>query len=117
MPLSEDEKRILGEIEATLTATDPGLAELSETSVYRHAAHMLRWAILGLVGSLILLVLTFTQALWLGVLGFFGMLISALVIARCLERMGKAGINSLRRSIPDLKGATSFRDRFHRHNE
>ena len=71
MPLSEEEQRILREIEANLTATDPALVQqVSETTLYRHAARNIRWAILGFIAGLVLLVLTFTQVLLLGVVGY-----------------------------------------------
>ena len=93
MPLSDDEQRILREIEANLTATDPQLVQqVSETTLYRHATRNIRWAALGFVVGLVLLVLTFTQVLLLGVVGFLGMLISLLVIERNARAMGKAGI-------------------------
>ena len=42
MPLSEDEQRILQEIEQQLYASDPELArEVSSTTVYRHAGRNL----------------------------------------------------------------------------
>ena len=100
MPLSEDEQRILKEIEANLTATDPRLAQqVSETTLYRHAARAIKWAILGLVAGLVLLVLTFAERLWLGVVGFLIMLACSLVIERNVRKMGKAGFESLTSSM------------------
>ena len=44
MPLSEDEQRILREIEANLSVTDPKLVQqVSDTTLYRHAARMIKW--------------------------------------------------------------------------
>ena len=58
MPLSEEEQKILKEIEAQLNATDPALVEqVSRTTLYRHSARMIRWAALGFLGGLVLLVL------------------------------------------------------------
>ena len=43
MPLSEDEQRILKEIEANLNETDPRLVqEVSETTLYRHSARAIK---------------------------------------------------------------------------
>ena len=57
MPLSEEELRILQEIEANLTATDPALVQqVSETTLYRHAARSIKWAVFGFVAGLVLLV-------------------------------------------------------------
>ena len=74
MPLSEEELRILQEIEANLTATDPALVQqVSETTLYRHAARSIKWAIFGFVAGLVLLVATFTKVLVLGFVGFLVM--------------------------------------------
>ena len=82
MPLSEDEQRILSEIEANLTATDPALVQqVSETTLYRHAARMIRWAAVGFVAGLVLLVLTLSTT-WLAIVGFLVMLGCSLVIER-----------------------------------
>ena len=53
MPLSDEEQKILKEIEAQLNATDPGLVEqVSRTTLYRHAARMIRWSALGVLAGL-----------------------------------------------------------------
>ena len=68
MPLSEDEQRILKEIEANLNETDPRLVqEVSETTLYRHSARAIKWAVFGFVAGLALLLFTFTRVLLLGV--------------------------------------------------
>ena len=96
MPLSEDEQRILQEIEANLSATDPKLVQqVSDTTLYRHAARMIKWSILGFVAGLVLLVMTFTQVLLLGVAGFLIMLFCLLVIERNVRKIGRAGLESL----------------------
>ena len=47
MPLSEDEERILLEIEESLYESDPELArEVSETTVYTKSLKNLKWSIL-----------------------------------------------------------------------
>jgi hypothetical protein len=96
MPLSEEELRILQEIEANLTATDPALVQqVSETTLYRHAARSIKWAIFGFVAGLVLLVATFTSVLVLGFIGFLVMLACLLVIERNARKLGKAGLQSL----------------------
>ena len=53
MPLSEDEQRILREIEENLSATDPKLVQqVSDTTLYRHAARVIKWSVVGFVGGL-----------------------------------------------------------------
>ena len=47
MPLSEDEERILLEIEENLYESDPELArEVSETTVYTKSLKNLKWSVL-----------------------------------------------------------------------
>ena len=96
MPLSEDEQRILREIEANLSVTDPKLVQqVSDTTLYRHSARLIKWSVLGFVGGLVLLVTTFTSVLALGVLGFLIMLFCLLVIERNVRKIGRAGFESL----------------------
>lgn len=67
MPLSEDEERILLEIEESLYESDPELArEVSETTVYTKSLKNLKWSILvfflGVVSMLITLSISFVVA-------------------------------------------------------
>jgi len=92
VPLSEDEQRILSEIEQHLYASDPQLVrEVSQTTVYRHAGRNLKWAALGFVVGLVFMVLTFTTSIVLAFAGFLGMLASAIFFERNLRKMGRAG--------------------------
>ena len=108
MPLSEDEQRILSEIEANLSVTDPKLVQqVSDTTLYRHAARMIKLAVFGLVAGLVLLVLTFTSVLALAVVGFLVMLFCLLVIERNVRKVGRAGLESIAGTLGGgtLKGA------------
>jgi DUF3040 family protein len=96
MPLSEDEQRILQEIEAQFYATDPQLAQqVSETTLYRHAARTIRWAVLGFVAGFVVLVASFASSLILGFAGFLAMLACAFVVERNVRKLGRAGLESL----------------------
>ena len=99
MPLSEDEQRILKEIEANLNETDPRLVqEVSETTLYRHSARAIKWAVFGFVAGLAILLFTFTRVLLLGVVGFLVMLGCLLVIERnARSRSGKWHVYSQRK--------------------
>lgn len=100
MPLSEDEQRILSEIEANLSVTDPKLVQqVSDTTLYRHAGRMIKWAVVGFVAGLALLLTTFTSALALGVVGFLVMLGCLLVIDQNVRKLGRAGLDSLANSV------------------
>jgi len=109
MPLSEDEQRILREIEANLSVTDPKLVQqVSDTTLYRHSARLIKWSVFGFVAGLVLLVATFTSVLALGVLGFLIMLFCLLVIERNVRKIGKAGFESITSNVrgnSPLKGA------------
>jgi hypothetical protein len=96
MPLSEDEQRILQEIEAQFYATDPQLAQqVSETTLYRHAARSIRWAVLGFVAGFVVLVASFASSLILGFAGFLAMLACAFIVERNVRKLGRAGLESL----------------------
>jgi hypothetical protein len=100
MPLSEDEQRILRDIEANLSVTDPKLVQqVSDTTLYRHAARMIKWAVAGFIAGLLILLFTFTTVLALGVVGFLIMLFCLLVIERNVRKMGRAGLESLTGSM------------------
>jgi hypothetical protein len=96
MPLSEEEQRILQEIEAQFYATDPQLAQqVSETTLYRHAARTIRWAVLGFVAGFVVLVASFASSLILGFAGFLAMLACAFIVERNVRKLGRAGLESL----------------------
>ncbi len=115
MPLSDEEQKILREIEAQLNATDPGLVEqVSRTTLYRHSARMIRWAALGFLGGLLLLVFTFASSVWAGVVGFGVMLACLLVIEHNVRKLGRAGLETLMggfRSNGGLRGVLGERGR------
>jgi hypothetical protein len=126
MPLSDEEQKILREIEANLNATDPGLVEqVSRTTLYRHSARMIRWAALGFVLGLVMLVLTFARYPLMGVLGFFIMLGCLLQIERHVRKLGKAGMDTLTsgwRGPGGMRGAfgekgRAWRERFRRNDD
>jgi hypothetical protein len=96
MPLSEEEQKILREIEQQLNATDPDLVEqVSRTTLYRHAARVIKWSVFGLVAGLVLVVLTFAQNLFVAFAGFLVMLGCLFVIERNVRKLGRAGLQSL----------------------
>ena len=109
MPLSEDEQRILSEIEQHLYASDPQLVrEVSSTTIYRHAGRNLKWAGVGFVVGLIFMVMTFTASIVLAFAGFLGMLASAIFFERNLRKMGRAGW----RQWTETMRANGVRERF-----
>ncbi len=109
MPLSEEEQRILHEIEQQFYESDPDFArEVGKTSLFRHAGKNLKWAGAGFVVGFAVLILSFTFNLFLGFLGFLVMLASAFVFERNLRRMGRAGLRSARTTARAASVRESF---------
>lgn len=91
MPLSEEEQRILSEIEQRFYQEDPKLArEVAETTLYRHAAHIIRLATVGVVIGFIIMVTQFSSNPIIGFLGFVSIFTGIYVIWLNLRRIGKA---------------------------
>jgi Protein of unknown function (DUF3040) len=96
MPLSEDEQRILSQIEQQFYESDPAFAQsVSQNSLYRHAFRNIKWAALGLVGGLAFLLATLQVHVLVAFCGFLAMLACAFVIERNARRMGKAGLQQV----------------------
>jgi hypothetical protein len=122
VPLSEDEQRILHEIERRFYEHDPEYAKsIESTTLYRSLGRNCKWAALGFLAGLIILMVSFASNELLGVFGFIVMLASALWFTQNLRKMGRAGwqqmTESMRsHSVHDLLGDTRkrLRDRFKR---
>ena len=100
MPLSEDEQRILSEIESHLYESDPELArEVAETTVYTHAFRNIKWAALGLLVGVALMVWLLSVSYLLSFGGFLVMLISLLFLERSARRVGRAGLGQMTQSM------------------
>jgi hypothetical protein len=92
VPLSEDEQRILSEIEEQLYESDPDLVrEVGSTTVYTHAFRNLKWAVLGFVVGLALMIGLLSTHFVLAFAGFVVMLAAALWAERNARRLGRAG--------------------------
>ncbi len=126
MPLSEDEERILKDIEREFYENDPAFArEVRETTLYRHAWRNIKLALVGfLVGLAGLVVLLSTS--WLFAFGgFLVMLGSALVIERNARKMGRAGLESVTKTLKASNGLRDYlgnssermRERFRRNDD
>ena len=89
MPLSEDEQRILHQIEQQFYESDPAFAQsVSQTTLYRHALRKIRWATLLLVAGLAFLIATLQVHVVLAFLGFVIMLLAAFIIEKNARAMG-----------------------------
>lgn len=108
MPLSEDEQRILQEMERRIHEQDPASARRIETTTLtRYLFGNLRWATLGFVAGLAVVLASFASSWVLAVFGFAIMLASAVVFTHNLRRMGRHGWQQLRTSVQarDLGGS------------
>jgi hypothetical protein len=123
VPLSEDEQRILHEIEQQFYETDPDLARtVGSTSVYRHYLRSLKWASLAFVLGIVVLVYTLIAYGYLAAfVGFLIMLGSALWFERSARKLGRAGLQQVTASmraggLRDYFGNTrsKMRERFKR---
>lgn len=110
MPLSDEEKRILDEIERNLQREDPRLArEVGERSIYRHALGSMRWMVLMLVMGMAVVVGTLRVHYLLALCGVALMIAGGLGVERNLSVMGRAGFRQLsdaiRQSSTDRSGS------------
>ena len=103
MPLSEDEQRILSQIEQQLYETDPSLAHgIADTTVYSDASRHLKQGIFGFVAGLVFMIATIPVQVAppaLPIIGVVVMFLSALRIESSARRMGKAGIDQLTQTM------------------
>jgi len=100
VPLSEDELRILSEIETHLYESDPELArEVAETTVYTHSFRNIKWAALGLLVGIVLMVWLLSVSYLLSFGGFLVMLVSLLFLERNARRVGRAGLGQMSQSM------------------
>jgi hypothetical protein len=102
VPLSEDEQRILQQIEQQFYATDPDLAgEIGNHSLYAHCLRQLRWAAVVFAIGVVVMVVALASAASLAISfgGFVVMLAAALWGERALRKMGRAGMAQLSASF------------------
>jgi hypothetical protein len=122
VPLSEDEQRILHEIERRFYEHDPEYAKTIEsTTLYKALGRNCKWAAVGFLAGLVILLVSFASNLFFGAFGFAVMLVSAIVFTQNLRKMGRAGWQQMteqmrHHSVNDLLGDTRrrFRERFKR---
>ena len=124
MPLSEDEQRILHEIEQQFYETDPAFArEVESTTLYRHAFRNIKWATLAFLAGVGVLVwgLLNGNVVISFVGGFLVMLVSAIWFEQNARKLGRAGwqqmtgsmkASGLRNVVGDTR--RKMKDRFKR---
>ncbi len=96
VPLSDDEQRILHQIEKEFYDSDPEFArEVSETTLYRHALRNIKWAVIIAVMGLVGVVAALQVHFGLAFVAFLTIFVCAVVIERNLRKMGKAGFQKV----------------------
>jgi len=126
VPLSEDEQRILHQIEQQFYETDPALARaVGSTSLYRHAFRQIKYAtLMFLVGVGVLVYSLVTYGYGAAFVGFLIMFGSVLWFERNARKLGRAGLQQVTASmraagLRDAFGNTRnrMRERFRRDDE
>jgi hypothetical protein len=99
VPLNEDEQRILSEIERQFHADDPESARrIGSTGLREYLVRNCRWAAVGLIVGLVILVAAFSSSWLLGIFGFLLMLVSAFVLIQNLRRISRLRIDAATRA-------------------
>ncbi len=124
MPLSEDEQKILHQIEQQFLEHDPVLAgELENTTLWRHALNRMKWATAAFFLGVVVLIVALATATSFVVAfgGFVVMLAATLWFERNARKLGRAGWEHVSGSartggLRDYLGGTQqrMRDRFNR---
>lgn len=123
MPLSEEEARLLHQLEQSLAAEDPDFASTLRGSKFlAHNRRVAVLAVLGFVAGMALLLGGAVSAMtWLGVLGFVVMLGSAYLFVMAWKR--GIGASDERRAEPSAPTKPTgsiidrFEERFHRRQD
>ena len=93
VPLSEDEERILSEIEDLLTETDPDLVrEVTETTLYTQPLRSMKLAVAVFAVGVLVMVTTLSTSYLLAFVGFLVMLGSAITLERNARHVGRTGL-------------------------
>jgi hypothetical protein len=111
VPLSEDEQRILSQLEEQLHTDKKFAHAVSSSGLYSHAIRKVRWAGLGVVASLVFTVATLQIHFLVAFLGFLGMLACVLVIEHQLRAMSKAGMKDVADTLRSAAKVGGFRMR------
>jgi uncharacterized membrane protein len=96
VPLSEEEQRILREIEQRYYHHDRRSAErIEQTTLPRYLARNCAWAAVGFVLGLVVVLVSFAFSWVLAIFGFLLMVTAALWFTQNLRRMGRHGWQQL----------------------
>lgn len=106
MPLSEDEEKILAEIEKNIRKSDPGLAQhVEQTTVYRHSGRRIALSVVGIIVLLVLIVFTFTNAWPIAFVAFGLMVLVGISLVDHIVKIGRAGVDDARKQAHKISPA------------
>jgi len=103
MPLSEDEQRILRQIEEQLQR-DPGFGRTLHRPAETGRRGLLLWSFAGIAG-LVLTIALLSVSPYLSFVAFIGAVVAGLFVERHVRAIGEAGINHLSESVRGRFGA------------
>ncbi|HVM12460.1 MAG TPA: DUF3040 domain-containing protein [Actinomycetota bacterium] len=87
-PLTEEELRVLEEMEQRLREEHPKLARAAASSLYAHTARRIRAGVLLFVAGFVMLML-FAMSVWVALAGFGTMVAAGMFILQQLRRLGR----------------------------
>ncbi|NBW91282.1 MAG: DUF3040 domain-containing protein [Actinobacteria bacterium] len=111
VPLSDDEQKILRQLEEQLHTDKKFAQAVSSSGLYSHAIRKVRWASLGVIASLAFTVATLQVHFLVAFLGFLGMLACVLVIEHQLRAMSKVGMKDVADTLRSAAKVAGFRSR------
>lgn len=109
MALSDDEQRILREIEQELQNDSRFADAVSSSGLYRHSVRQIRWAIVGLVLSVVVLAVSLQVHFVLAFAIFVVMLALIALIERNARAIGRAGLQDVAGAIRKARESASRR--------
>jgi Protein of unknown function (DUF3040) len=108
MPLSEEEQRILHQIEQQFYESDPEFAaNVGQASLYRHSLRRIVWASIMLLGGLGFLVAMLRVHVALAFVGFLVMLLAAFIIDKNARAIGRVGFDQVTGKVRGVGRATA----------
>ena len=109
MSLSDDEQRILRQIEQELQNDSKFAQAVSPSGLYSHSARTVRRSIFGLAVGLVLLVALLQVHFMVAFVAFVAMLALTAVIERNARAMGKAGLQDVAGAIRKARASAGRR--------
>lgn len=113
MPLSDDEEKILAEIEAGIRKTDPNLAQhVEQSTVYRHSGRRIAFSVTGIIVLLAVILFTFSSSLWPVAFAAFGiMVLVGISLVEHIVKIGKAGVDDAKKQAHRMNTSASWKGR------